>query len=99
MPQFAGLGKRYDGPIDTVVRVPGAPDPKFAARHVNRPRARRETSVYTDEASSSLLAFTGLEATAGGPAVTAARGFYRGVMDELSPSRAGTARSQAPSFP
>ena len=26
---------------------------------MNRPRARRETGVYTDEASSSLLAFTG----------------------------------------
>ena len=69
MPQFAGLGKRYDGPIDTVVRLPRAPDPKFAARHVNRPRARRETSVYSNEASSSLLAFTGHEAPAAGPDV------------------------------
>ena len=32
MPQFAGLGKRYDGPIDRVVSVPRPPDPKFAAR-------------------------------------------------------------------
>ena len=28
MPQFAGLGKRYDGPIDRVVSVPRLPDPK-----------------------------------------------------------------------
>ena len=69
MPQFAGLGKRYDGPIDPVVCVPRAPDPRLAARRVNRPRARREAGVYSDEASSTLLAFTGLEAPAAGPAV------------------------------
>ena len=50
-----------------MVRVPRVSDPKFAARGgVNRPRARRETSVYTDEASSSLLPFTGHEAPAAG---------------------------------
>ena len=50
-----------------MVRVPRVSDPKFAARGgVNRPRARRETSVYSDEASSSLLAFTGHEAPAEG---------------------------------
>ena len=68
-PQLHGLGKRYGAPSGIVVRVPRVSDPKFAERRVNRPRARRETSVYTDEASSSLLAFTGHEAPAGGPAV------------------------------
>ena len=65
-PQLHGLGKRYGAPSGIVVRVPRVSDPKFAERRVNRPRARRETSVYTDEASSSLLAFTGHEAPAEG---------------------------------
>ena len=68
-PQLHGLGKRYGAPSGIVVRVPRVSDPKFAERRVNRPRARRETSVYSNEASSSLLAFTGHEAPAGGPAV------------------------------
>ena len=56
-PQLHGLGKRYGAPSGIVVRVPRVSDPKFAERRVNRPRARRETSVYSDEASSSLSAF------------------------------------------
>ena len=40
MPQFAGLGKRYDGPIDTVVRLPRAPDPKFTRAREPAPRAQ-----------------------------------------------------------
>ena len=45
---------------------PACPTPNSPRERVDRPRARRERSVYTDEASSSLLAFTGHEAPAGG---------------------------------
>ena len=55
------------GPLAVLWCVsPACPTPNSPRVVANRPPARRETSVYTDEAASSLLAFTGHEAPAEG---------------------------------
>ena len=68
-PQLQGIGWRYGAFSGALVYRPRLTRPNPPPHARDRRPARRETSVYTDEASSSLLAFTGHEAPAGGPAV------------------------------